>query len=51
MGVLAGHQDLVIGCGVESMSRPARNGTDGFHANNEHLLQSTPRCPRACRPT
>ncbi|MCH7788376.1 MAG: acetyl-CoA C-acyltransferase, partial [Acidobacteria bacterium] len=42
MGVLAGHQDLVIGCGVESMSRPARNGTDGFHANNAHLLATHP---------
>jgi acetyl-CoA C-acetyltransferase len=46
MGVLAGHQDLVIGCGVESMSRPARNGTDGFHANNEHLLQQHPQVPQ-----
>ena len=42
MGVLAGHQDLVVGCGVESMSRPARNGTDGFHANNAHLLAAAP---------
>jgi acetyl-CoA C-acetyltransferase len=46
MGVLAGHQDLVIGCGVESMSRPARNGTDGFHANNEHLLAIHPQVPQ-----
>ncbi|MCP3988478.1 MAG: acetyl-CoA C-acyltransferase, partial [Actinomycetia bacterium] len=46
MGVAAGHQDLVIGCGVESMSRPARNGTDGFHANNEHLLQTHPQVPQ-----
>ena len=46
MGVLAGHQDLVIGCGVEAMSRPARNGTDGFHANNEHLLQMHPQVPQ-----
>jgi acetyl-CoA C-acetyltransferase len=46
MGVLAGHQDLVIGCGVESMSRPARNGTDGFHANNEHLLRQHPQVPQ-----
>ena len=46
MGVLAGHQDLVIGCGVESMSRPARNGTDGFHANNEHLLETHPQVPQ-----
>ncbi|MGI9613208.1 MAG: acetyl-CoA C-acyltransferase [Acidimicrobiales bacterium] len=46
MGVGAGHQDLVIGCGVESMSRPARNGTDGFHANNEHLLDVHPQVPQ-----
>lgn len=42
MGVGAGHQDLVVGAGVESMSRPARNGTDGFHANNAHLLETHP---------
>jgi acetyl-CoA C-acetyltransferase len=46
MGVLSGHQDLVIGCGVESMSRPARNGTDGFHANNEALLAAHPQVPQ-----
>ncbi|MFV0260632.1 MAG: acetyl-CoA C-acyltransferase [Acidimicrobiales bacterium] len=46
MGVGAGHQDLVVGCGVESMSRPARNGTDGFHANNEHLLATHPQVPQ-----
>ncbi|MEX2626041.1 MAG: acetyl-CoA C-acyltransferase [Ilumatobacteraceae bacterium] len=46
MGVLAGHQDLVIGCGVESMSRPARNDTDGFHANNGHLLEQHPQVPQ-----
>jgi acetyl-CoA C-acetyltransferase len=46
MGVLSGHQDFVIGCGVESMSRPAANGTDGFHANNERLLNSHPQVPQ-----
>lgn len=46
MGVLAGHQDLVIGCGVESMSHAAANGTDGFHANNEHLLAMHPQVPQ-----
>ena len=46
MGVGAGHQDLVVGAGVESMSRPARNGTDGFHANNEHLLATHPQVPQ-----
>ncbi|MFV0306243.1 MAG: acetyl-CoA C-acetyltransferase [Desertimonas sp.] len=28
-GILAGHQDLVVGGGVESMSRPFRHGYDG----------------------
>jgi len=46
MGIAAGHQELVIGCGVESMSRPARNGTDGFHANNQHLLEVHPQVPQ-----
>ena len=46
MGIGAGHQDLVIGCGVESMSRGARNGTDGFHANNQHLLELHPQVPQ-----
>jgi acetyl-CoA C-acetyltransferase len=36
-GVLAGFQDLVIGGGVESMSRPAPLHVDGFTANNHHL--------------
>ncbi|MEM9132358.1 MAG: acetyl-CoA C-acyltransferase [Actinomycetota bacterium] len=46
MGIAAGHQDLVVGCGVESMSRPARNDTDGFHANNERLLAAHPQVPQ-----
>ncbi len=46
MGVLAGHQDLVIGGGVESMSRFTANGTDGFHANNQHLLELHPQVPQ-----
>ena len=46
MGVSSGHQDLVVGAGVEAMSRPARNGTDGFHANNEHLLGLHPQVPQ-----
>ena len=37
MGVLAGFQDLVVGGGVESMSRPAPLHVDGFTANNDHL--------------
>jgi len=46
MGILAGHQDVVIGCGVESMSHAAANGTDGFHANNAHLLAMHPQVPQ-----
>jgi acetyl-CoA C-acetyltransferase len=37
MGVLSGHQDIVVGGGVESMSRPAPMHVDGFSANNPHL--------------
>ena len=36
-GVLAGFQDIVVGGGVESMSRPAPLHVDGFTANNHHL--------------
>ncbi|MCX7266895.1 MAG: beta-eliminating lyase-related protein, partial [Burkholderiales bacterium] len=36
-GILAGFQDLVVGGGVESMSRPAPMHIDGFTANNNHL--------------
>jgi acetyl-CoA C-acetyltransferase len=46
MGVASGHQDLVIGCGIESMSHAAPNGTDGFHANNPHLLDLHPQVPQ-----
>ena len=38
MGILAGHQDLVVAGGVESMSRPAPMHVDGFTANNPHLF-------------
>jgi acetyl-CoA C-acetyltransferase len=37
MGILAGFQDLVVGGGIESMSRPAPMHVDGFTANNHHL--------------
>ena len=37
MGVLSGFQDLVVGGGVESMSRPSPMHVDGFTANNPHL--------------
>ncbi len=42
MGVLAGHQDLVVGGGVESMSRPTSLHVDGFTANNAHLFEQFP---------
>jgi acetyl-CoA C-acetyltransferase len=42
MGVLAGHQDLVVGGGIESMSRPTSLHVDGFSANNAHLFDQYP---------
>lgn len=39
MGILSGFQDLVVAGGVESMSRPAPLGVDGFTANNGHLRE------------
>ena len=36
-GIRSGFQDLVVGGGVESMSRPAPMHVDGFTANNHHL--------------
>jgi acetyl-CoA C-acetyltransferase len=42
MAVLAGHQDVVVGGGVESMSRPASLHVDGFSANNAHLFEQYP---------
>jgi acetyl-CoA C-acetyltransferase len=46
MGVASGHQQLAIGCGIESMSHAAPNGTDGSHANNQHLLALHPQVPQ-----
>jgi len=46
MGILAGHQDLVVGGGVESMSRYAPTHTDGFTANNPHLFEQYPLVPQ-----
>jgi acetyl-CoA C-acetyltransferase len=46
MGILAGHQDLVVGGGVESMSRYAPLHAHGFHANNEHLFEKYPMVPQ-----
>ena len=37
MGILSGFQDVVVGGGVESMSRPSPMHVDGFTANNAHL--------------
>jgi acetyl-CoA C-acetyltransferase len=37
MGIRSGFQDLVVGGGVESMSRPSPMHVDGFTANNQHL--------------
>ena len=37
MGILSGFQDMVVGGGVESMSRPSPMHVDGFTANNAHL--------------
>ena len=46
MGIMAGQQDLVIGGGVESMSRYSPNHTDGFTANNKHLFEQYPLIPQ-----
>ena len=46
MGIMAGHQDLVIGGGVESMSRYAPIHATGFHANNDHLFEQHPMVPQ-----
>ncbi len=42
MAIIAGHQELVIGGGVEFMSRYAPDTTKGFHAANEHLFGQYP---------
>jgi len=46
MAIQAGHQDLVIGGGVESMSRYSPTHTDGFTANNPHLFEQYPLIPQ-----
>ncbi len=46
MGVLSGHQEAVIGGGVEFMSRYAPVHAKGFHANNEHLRHMHPQVPQ-----
>ncbi|MEE4361701.1 MAG: acetyl-CoA C-acetyltransferase [Pseudomonadales bacterium] len=46
MGILAGHQELVVGGGVEWMSRRAPIHVDGFSANNPHLHAQYPQVPQ-----
>ena len=46
MGIMAGQQDLVVGGGIESMSRPAPLHAKGFHANNDHLFAMHPMVPQ-----
>jgi acetyl-CoA C-acetyltransferase len=46
MGVLSGHQDIVVSGGVESMSRPAPMHVDGFSANNPHLFEQYAMVPQ-----
>ncbi|MCA9511240.1 MAG: acetyl-CoA C-acetyltransferase [Myxococcota bacterium] len=47
MGVMSGQQDLVIGGGVESMSRVPM-GSDGskMHGGNPHLIELHPQVPQ-----
>lgn len=46
MGILSGHQELVIGGGVEFMSRRSPTHVDGFSANNDHLFAQYPQVPQ-----
>lgn len=46
MGIMSGHQQLVVGGGVESMSRYSPTHTDGFTANNAHLFEQYPLVPQ-----
>jgi acetyl-CoA C-acetyltransferase len=47
MGVMAGQQDLVIGGGVESMSRVPMGATGGgLDGNNPHLVEMHPLVPQ-----
>ncbi|MEJ2087029.1 MAG: acetyl-CoA C-acyltransferase, partial [Gammaproteobacteria bacterium] len=46
MGVMSGHQEAVIGGGVEFMSRYSPTHAEGFHANNRHLLDLHPQVPQ-----
>ena len=52
MGVGAGHQELVIGAGVESMSRPARpTAPMGSTPTTSTCSPPHPQVPQGCRPT
>ena len=52
MGVISGQQDLVVGGGVESMSRvPMGSDSSGLDGHNRHLRELHPLVPRACQPT
>jgi acetyl-CoA C-acetyltransferase len=46
MSVMSGQQEAVVAGGVESMSRPAPLGVDGFTANNAHLYEQYPLVPQ-----
>ena len=46
MGVMSGQQEVVIGGGVEFMSRYSPLHANGFHANNEHLRDLHPQVPQ-----
>jgi acetyl-CoA C-acetyltransferase len=46
MGVMSGHQDVVVGAGIEFMSHRAPLHAKGFHANNEHLFDMYPMVPQ-----
>lgn len=47
MGIQAGHQDIVVGGGVESMSRwPAPDGPPDFTSGNDALRETYPLVPQ-----
>ncbi|MFW6093773.1 MAG: acetyl-CoA C-acetyltransferase [Pseudomonadota bacterium] len=46
MGVISGQQEAVVAGGVEFMSRYSPVHANGFHANNEHLLEMHPQVPQ-----
>jgi acetyl-CoA C-acetyltransferase len=46
MGVMSGQQELVIGGGVESMSRVPMGSAGGLDGNNPHLVELHPLIPQ-----